>query len=440
MSFVYGCATGWLSPTLPLLQSADPAVGTTSITEEETAWLSSLPFLGALVASPIFSFICQSYGRKAGGYFTAIPFMASWILIMFANTIPQLYIARFLAGLAYGGTIVFVPMYTGEIAEDNIRGALGAFLPLLCNLATVFTYSLGPYVSIQMLAIVCFIPTTIFLFVFFWLPETPTYLISKENTEMASQSMLWLRGNIREIAEKDLQKVKDLLQKKDPSSKKSTRALLFSRGTLKALTICLVVCIAQQFSGVYIILNYCTEIMSKSASALSPSIASISVAAIQLLGAILATFCVEVFGRRIMLIFSQAVMGLCLAVLGTYFYFQDQGYDMTSLSVLPIICVSLYLFTNATGVAPITYILISETLHPDIRGIATTIATSNIWALAFLITTLYPVLLGLLGLAGCYWAFASVCVFCIIFTIFQIPETKNRSLQSILDELNGVKT
>ncbi|KAJ9589408.1 hypothetical protein L9F63_017387 [Diploptera punctata] len=443
LCFAYGSATGWLSPTLPFLQSNNSAIGIPPITEEEASWLSSLPFLGALVATPVFSFICQYFGRKAGGYVTVMPAIVSWIIIIFSNSILQLYIARFLVGLAFGGIIVFVPMYTGEMAEDSIRGALGAFLPMICNIGTVFTYAVAPFMSIQIMSIISLIPPLIYVFAFYWLPESPTYFMSKGKTDEASNSMLWFRGKIKDSAERDLQKLKDLMDKKsnpNSSAEKNLKKLFFSRGTVRALTICFVVCAAQQLSGIYIVLNYCNEIMSNASSDVSPYIASVSVAAIQLLGSIVASFTVEIYGRKIMLITSQIAMGVCLGSLGTYFYYQNQGEDLTNFSMLPVICVSVYLFANGVGPAPIGYVLISETFHPDIRGVATTIASSNIWALAFMITKLYPLMLGLLGMHGCYWTFATVCVLCTVYTVFQIPETRNRTLESILNELNGEKS
>ncbi|PSN57531.1 hypothetical protein C0J52_01616 [Blattella germanica] len=428
LTFTYGCGTGWLSPTLPILKSSNPITGDTPITEDESSWLSSLPFLGAIVASPIFSFICQYYGRKTAGYLTAVPAILSWALIAAADSMVFLFIARFLMGLTFGGIIVFKPMYVAEIAEDSVRGALVSFLPLICNVATLFTFALGPFVSIRTLALICLIAPIIFIFAMYWLPETPTYLISKGRIQEATKSMLWFRrGNIN-AAERDLQKVKDLLQKKTSyeSSLKHGKELFFSRGTLRALTICIVVCIAQQFSGVYVVLNNCIDIMAMATTEISPEIAGIIIGATQIFGSIFSAFFMDRLGRRTLLLGSQIVMAICLGALGTYYYFQYLGSDMTSVAFVPVLSVSLYLFAVGIGLAPVTVVLLSELFHPDIRGIVTTIVTASIWSLAFLITKIYPLLINLLEMHGCYWAFAGVCVVCTIYTIFQIPETKNR--------------
>ncbi|PSN57528.1 hypothetical protein C0J52_01615, partial [Blattella germanica] len=441
LSLTYGCGTGWLSPTLPLLQTPNNITGIYSITEDESSWLSSLPFLGAIAASPIFSFICQYYGRKTAGYLSAVPAIVSWAIIAAADSMVLLYAARFLIGVTYGGIVVFKPMYIGEIAEDSIRGGLGSFLPLLCNLATLFTYSLGPFVSIRTLAITCLAVPMLFVFGFYWLPETPTYLISKGKVGEAAKAMLWLRGGNMKVAERDLQKVKDLLLKRDTTdtTRNHVKELFFSRGTIRAITVCLVICIAQQFSGVYVVLSYCNDIMAMATTEISPEIAGIAVGVTQFLGSFMSIFFMDSLGRKTLLLGSQIVMAICLGCLGTYYYFQNLGADMTSVAFLPVICVSVYLFSIGFGIAPVTYVLISELFHPDIRGIVTTIVTTNIWTLAFLVTKLYPLLLGLLEMHGCYWAFASVCVICMIYTIFQIPETKSRSLESILQELNSGK-
>ncbi|XP_069689879.1 facilitated trehalose transporter Tret1-like [Periplaneta americana] len=439
-SFTYGNVVGWMSPTLPLLQSTEPAVGETAITPDQASWLGSLLFLGALVASPIFGYICENYGRKAGGYISSIPLLLSWILIIFGNNFTYLYIARFLAGLSVGGIIVFFPMYCSEIAEDSNRGILGSFLALFCNTGTLVTYVIGPFVSYTLLGSLSLLVPLIFIFGFYWLPETPVFLVSKGRIKEAENSLLWLRGRNEDIVAEELSNIHDLITSQTTSqSKRKVLQNLWTRRNSKAFLISIILCVCNQCTGIFVVLNYCIEILEMSGSSLSPSIASMYAAAVQLVGSLLASSFIDHLGRKTLLIAGQILVIICMGALGTYFHLQQLGEDLDNVSFIPVSCLSVYLAAVSMGLAPVTFVIICEVFHPDFRGIIMMMATSLIWALAFIITKIYPFFVDHIGLHGCFWGFSVVSAVCLLFTVFMIPETKNRSLESILRELHGEK-
>lgn len=98
---------------------------------------------------------------------------------------------------------------------------------------------------------------------------------------------------------------------------------------------------------------------------------------------------------------------------------------------------SVYIAAIALGVAPITFLMVSEIFEPQVKSRAITIIISVMWLLTFLIGKFYTNLSDLLGIHGCYWLFSACCVLGAMFTIILVPETKNRSYESILLELSG---
>ena len=132
-------------------------------------------------------------------------------------------------------------------------------------------------------------------------------------------------------------------------------------------------------------------------------------------------------------------MMLSLATLGVYFYLQKQGYDVTDVGFLPLACVSVYIFCLSVGLGSVPYIIMAEIFSPYARGIASMSTVATIWFFAFMTSKFYPDIVNAVELYGCYWMFALISVLCTVYTIFKIPETKNRSLESILRELSGDK-
>ncbi|KAJ4426144.1 hypothetical protein ANN_26953 [Periplaneta americana] len=429
-------AMAWPTPSLPLLKSGKPLLDGRIISVEEEAWLGSLAFFGALVSSPISSYVSQRHGRKIAGYSIVIPFIVSWLFMVLSESLHLFYISRFSLGLCCGGVLVFCPMYVGEISEDSIRGALGTFRSTLGNIAFIIMYAVGPLISIKDMATICVFIPIIFALAYYWMPESPLYLMKNGRSQEAMESLLWLRGGDVQAAEMEMMKLTAVV-KKSESVNTSIKSLLSSRGTRRALVICIVLGGSMQLSGIYAILNYAVSIFELTGGSVEPNTATVILAVVQLIGSLASLLLLDVAGRRLLIIASQTIMCICLGGLGIYFFLQKENYDLTSVAFLPILFVGLPVFFLAVGLGSVTYVVMSEMFSPEARGIATTVTTITVWLSAFLPTKFYVNIVDLLGLHGCYWLFAFVCVACAVFTFFKIPETKNRSLESILRELNG---
>ena len=430
----YGLSMTWPTPSLPILRSEDSPVG--PISDEEESWMSSLTFLGAIIASPIFGYISQRYGRKVAGYLTVIPFLIGWLPVILTDSIPLFYLSRFILGVSSGGVLSFCPMYVGEISEDNIRGALGTLRSTVGNLSAILICVIGPLLSIRDMAIICTLVPLVFLVAFFWIPESPMFLMKAGKTQEAMEAMIWLRGGNREAAEEEISKLSAVVE--ESKSKQTTiKALVSSRGTRRALFICMFFGAAQQLSGIYPIMNYCISLFESAGGSISPNTASVIMTSVQLLGSITSSIFLDILGRRILMIGSEIVMAASLGSLGTYFFLQYHNFDISYLGFLPIVGVSLYVLFLSVGLGSVTYVMMAEMFSPEARGLATSVTTVTIWALAFLTTKFYPAMVHLMGLHGCYWFFCAVCIVSTVFTVLKVPETKNRSLESILSELNG---
>ncbi|KAJ9598737.1 hypothetical protein L9F63_026728, partial [Diploptera punctata] len=346
------------------------------------------------------------------------------------------YIGRFILGLSAGAVVTCFPMYVGEISDDNIRGTLGAVRSIFGCTSALIVCATGSIISIQTMAIVGLIIPVLVTFGFFWLPESPMYLMRTGKTKEAMDAMLWLRGGNKEVAEEEIAKLTVVIEE-SKANQLSLKDLISARGTRCGLIICIVLAAAQQLSGITPIMSYCVSLFQSAGGSVSPITASIIAHAVQLAGAIITSILLDIAGRRLLLIFSQVLMIISLVTLGTYFFLQKQEFDISHLGYLPLACVAVYVLCVAVGLGSVPYVIMAEIFNPHARGIASSITVGTMWIFGFMTSKFYPDMVTLLDLHGCYWMFALVCVACLIFTIFKIPETKNRSLESILKELSG---
>lgn len=95
-------------------------------------------------------------------------------------------------GISYSAT----PIYLGEISPADIRGNLTSMLTVAVKLGTLMEYVIGPFLSMQNLALVSLMGPCLFVITFIWLPETPYHLLRRNNRQKAINSLVQLRGKM----------------------------------------------------------------------------------------------------------------------------------------------------------------------------------------------------------------------------------------------------
>lgn len=89
----------------------------------------------------------------------------------------------------------------------------------------------------------------------------------------------------------------------------------------------------------------------------------------------------------------------------------------------------------AMTLAPTTWVVLSEIFPNKVRGIAMSIATLALWSACFVLTYAFPVLNKWAGASGTFWTFGGICVVGFLFIRKYLPETKEKSLEEIENEM-----
>lgn len=183
----------------------------------------------------------------------------------------------------------------------------------------------------------------------------------------------------------------------------------------------------QQFSGINAVIFFTVDIFKMAGSSLNPSYCSIIVGVVQVLMTFVAAILVERAGRKILLIQSSAVMGLCLMVLGIYFNFKDAGKDVSSFGLVPLISLVLFIISFSLGYGPIPWMMMGELLAPEVKGVASSFVVLFNWTAVFIVTKTFPILLESLGKDYTFWIFAVVMVLGTVYGFKELFETKGKS-------------
>lgn len=351
--------------------------------------------------------------------------------------VPIFLISRFLNGLGTGAIFTVLPMYVGEISEDEVRGALGTFMQLFITFGLLFSYGIGPYTTVAHFNLACVIPALLFLCIFFmYIPDSPYYLIAANDKDAAEKALKKLRSS--ENVEKELEIIKKSVEE-SLANKASFLDIFKSKGLTKALILSVGLVTFQQFSGICAILFYTQTIFAATGSTIPADISTIIIGIVQILGSFIGPALVDKKGKRFLLLFSATGMFIFQVVLGLYFYLKDSGKDVHVIFWMPVLCLIGYMITYSAGFGPLPWAVMGELFPANVKSAASTVTASFCWILAFFITKFFASISDLIGNAGSFWIFAVCCGIAGIFVYKLLPETSGKSLQEIQDILNGVK-
>ena len=217
--------------------------------------------------------------------------------------------------------------------------------------------------------------------------------------------------------------------------------LIATRGTRRALIVTIGLIIIQQFGGIMAILSNAQDVFEMTpGNSITSSESVIVVGGIQVLVSIGTVFLVDRLGRRLLLVVSTSGCAVSLAVMGAYQYVHLRtNVDTTTYDWLPLACVLTFLVAYYLGVGPLPISMMGEMFPSNVKGLALSIGSMLLSVCAVIVTKLFQVAVDGLGPYITFWFFAGVSALGIAFVFFLVPETKGKSLENIVMELNKAK-
>lgn len=354
-------------------------------------------------------------------------------------------------------------IYISEITPTELRGMLSTLSELSLTCGVVLLYGLGstPGIHYYDLALVHIAILAFFMFLVVWIPETPRWLLLKLKDKKRAVAVLkYLMGpeNRYRIA-KELNEIEKFISAKELNTCQKLR-MIFSRrsGTLVPFLLIIFVYAMQQLCGGTIIILYASQIFL-AAGAPNPNVTSIyAIGGSLVLGTVLVSPLVERLGRKILLVVSTAGMFAGCFMLGVNMYLIQQCSNNTTLvttttttttgindseingemiqmscNLLPLAIASVlvYVFSFSFGLGPIPWVLFSEYLPLQVRGLAGGLVVAFHWINAALVSGAFLSYAELVGDWYAWWTLAAINLVGLVVTLLFIKETKGKTLEEI---------
>ncbi|KAJ9606675.1 hypothetical protein H2200_008683 [Cladophialophora chaetospira] len=219
--------------------------------------MNSLYQAGGFIGTFCVSFFSDRYGRRAGIAIPSVINIIAGALLAGSVNVGMFIFFRFVSGMAAYWIVSSVPVLMTEIAPPNVRGTLvnihGALL--------IFGFALSNWVGYGFyhinqwrapFAIQC-LPSVSLLLVIFWLPESPRWLILKDNIEEAAKVLKKLHTSAE--AEVELAQIRTQVEI-DRGLQTSYWSMLSKPSYRKRTFMALFVTVGIQMTGPFVINNY----------------------------------------------------------------------------------------------------------------------------------------------------------------------------------------
>ncbi len=395
-----------------------------------TGWAASSALVGCIFGAMFAGMLSDAFGRKKVLLLSAVCFFISAVWSSSPFGLFDFVIARILGGLGVGAASMLSPMYIAEISPAKFRGRLVSVNQFAIISGMLVVYFVNSIIASQgneqwnvnfgwrwMFGSEA-VPAFIFFVFLFFVPESPRWLIEKNDDKKAFDILKRVGGKLQ--AQKEFDEIKNTI-----AQESSSFVQLFKPGIRVALIIGVVLAILQQITGINIVLYYAPEIFKSAGLSSSSAISdTVIVGAVNLTFTVIAILLVDKLGRKPLLILASAGMGISLFLLGRAFKLEQFEGPMVLIYVLT------YVASFAVAMGPVVWVVISEIFPTKVRGRAMSVATVCLWISCFVVSQFFPYMLETLK-GNVFWIYAAMCLISLIFVIAVVPETKGKSLEQI---------
>jgi sugar porter (SP) family MFS transporter len=428
-ALLYGYDTGIISGAL--LQIARQFHTGTGVEQI----IASSILLGAVIGALSCSRLSERWGRHRTMLLVSAIFIVGALACSVAPTTWALSLSRIVLGFAVGGATQTIPMYVAELAPAKRRGQLVLTFQVGIGVGIVVSTIIGASqqfswrVSLGLAAV----PATLMLILMLRLPESPRWLVKRNDHEGARKVLERIRPAGADVSGElqDIVEVEDL--EREAGVNRGWHGLR-QRWVRPALITGCGIAVFTQLSGIEMIIYYAPTILTKNHFSTSAALrVSVGLGVTYLVMMIVGLSIVDHVGRRRLTLTMIPGAAIALAVLGVLFISGNTSHKTIGLI---IVCLILFMLFNAGGLQLMGWLTGSEIYPLAVRGAGTSAQAATLWTTNLVITLSLLSILGRIGAGPTMWLYAAFNVAAWLFVWRRMPELTGRSLEQIEAQLH----
>ncbi|MEA9392096.1 sugar porter family MFS transporter [Acerihabitans sp. TG2] len=416
-----------------------------ALTPTTEGLVMSVLLVGAAIGSVCGGRLADYFGRRKYLLYLSFVFFFGALISALSPNITVLLVARFLLGYAVGGASVTAPTFISEVAPTEMRGKLTGLNEVAIVIGQLAAFAINAFIGFiwgeqpnvwRYMLIVQAIPATSLLIGMWRAPESPRWLVSKNRREEALAILKQIRPPERAIKEfEDIVTLISIEAEKKLHSKGSLSVIFNTPWILKLILIGIAWAALQQTTGVNVIMYYGTEILRTAGFSERTSLICNVLNGVFSVGGMIigVAFLVDRFKRKTLIIAGFALMATLHLIIAGVDYTLVGEIKATAIWLLGALFVGVMQGTMGF----LTWVVLAELFPLKFRGLSMGISVFFMWIMNAIVSYLFPVLQAKFGLGPVFLIFAVINYLAIIFVVTALPETSNKSLEQLEEELSA---
>ncbi len=371
----------------------------------------------------------QRYGGRATLQVLALFYVLSALGCGLAWNWPALLSARFLGGLAIGGSSVLGPVYIAEIAPAEWRGRLVGFFQINVVIGILLAYASNYGIARLDLGArewrwelgVAGIPAALFLALLLAIPNSPRWLATQARMEEALRAL-------QQIGAPNPQRELDQIVRSLHLERAAKAEPLFSAKYRKPIFLAVTIGMFNQLSGINAILYYLNDIFAAAGfGKMSADLQAVAIGAMNLAATLFAMTLIDRVGRKRLLLAGAVGTFACLSGVSLIFLTHQHRQALVWLLVA-------YIAFFAVSQGAVIWVYISEIFPTRVRAKGQSLGSGSHWVMNAIISAVFPLLATSSG-AYPFVFFAAMMAVQFFVVLFLYPETKGVSLEAMQQRL-----
>jgi MFS transporter, SP family, arabinose:H+ symporter len=385
----------------------------------------AIALLGTIVGAMSAGIPGQKWGGRETLRVLAVFYVVSALGCAFAWSWYALLAARFIGGLAIGGSSVLGPVYIAELAPAKLRGRLVGLFQINIVIGILLAYFSNYCIARMGFGAaewrwqfgVAAVPAVLFLALLFDIPPSARWLVT-QNRVAEAREVLQRMG--AENPENELGEIVDSIH----LERLQTSEPLFAWKYRFPIFLAISIGMFNQLSGINAILYYLNDIFAAAGfSKMSGELQSVAIGGMNLAATLSAMTVIDRIGRKTLLLVGSVGTAACLAGVARVFFTQSHQSYLLWLLVA-------YIAFFAISQGAVIWVYIGEVFPNRVRAKGQALGSSSHWIMNAMIAYTFPQLAKSSG-AYPFVFFAAMMVVQFFAVLFFYPETKGVTLEQL---------
>lgn len=427
---LFGYDTGVMSGALLYIS---PEFG---MSAAEEGRVTAMLLVGAAIGALLGGRVADWWGRRMTLLFNGVIFCAGSIWCALAGSVAELATARTFLGVAVGAVSIVVPMYIAEKVPATVRGRMVSLNTLMIVVGQLLAYlvnsALAQTGNWHLMLGMAAIPGAMLTAGMIFLSDTPVWLARKGRTEQAREVAARAGMSLEELSivvEAEQLDDANAAAAKGAKTSEEFQALKKMRWVRVTIVIAMLIGVTQQITGVNAVIYFAPTMMSEVGISTTNAVyTSIVIGVVSVIACWVGLKIIDVVGRKRLLTWGLTGNIISLLVLALTYSLADGSFTwaMVSLALMAV-----FIAFQQAAVSPTTWLLISEIVPVQARGLGMGIAGLALWVANWAVAQFFLPVTEILSGSGTFIAFAMLGIVALGFVRVFIPETMGRSLEEV---------